>query len=135
MEPIFAIVVGFSAAFVYWFFAQFLIRLQIDDVVGAVAVHGAAGAWGTLCAGMFVKGNLFDVKIMATQLVGVITCFIWAFGITFIVAWLIHKTLGLRVSVQHEQRGLDFTEHAEVAYPEFLHQTYYNKENLKNIER
>ena len=135
MEPVFAIVVGFSAAIVYWLFAQFLISLKIDDVVGAVAVHGAAGAWGTLCAGLFVKGNLFDMNIIITQIVGVVTCFAWAFGATFVIAWVIHKTLGLRVSIQHEQRGLDFTEHAEVAYPDFLQQTYYNKENLKDMQR
>lgn len=135
IEPIYAVIVGFTSTIVYWYFVQLLNTLKIDDVVGAVAVHGAAGAWGTLCAGIFYRGNMFDPSIIAIQLIGIAACFIWVFGITFVIAWGIHKTLGLRVSILHEQRGLDFSEHAEVAYPEFLQETYYNKENLRSMER
>lgn len=135
MEPVFAIITGFSAALVYGAFAQLLLSMRIDDVVGAVAVHGAAGAWGTLCAGLFVTGDLFNVSTFLTQLTGVIVCFVWAFGVTYLAALLIDNSLGLRASALHEQRGLDFTEHAEVAYPEFLQDTYYSKENLTKIDR
>jgi Amt family ammonium transporter len=135
MEPIFAIITGFLAAFVYVGFTNLLISLGIDDVVGAVAVHGAAGAWGTLCAGMFFKGNMFDGIMIYTQVIGIVSCFAWAFGVTFLIVWLIDKTIGLRADLLHEQRGLDFTEHAEVAYPDFVQSTYYNKDNLENIRR
>ncbi|HEY7773868.1 MAG TPA: ammonium transporter [Marinagarivorans sp.] len=135
MEPLFAVFTGLSAAFVYSYFAQFLIWLKIDDVVGAVAVHGAAGAWGTLCAGLFLRDNLFDIDVISVQLLGIVSCFAWAFGATFAIAWVINKSIGLRADILHEQRGLDFTEHAEVAYPEFHQQTYYSKQNLETIDR
>lgn len=135
MEPLFAVITGFSAALVYGGFAALLLKMRIDDVVGAVAVHGAAGAWGTLCAGLFMSGDLFNISTVLTQLTGIIVCFVWAFGVTYFAAWVIHQTIGLRVSTQHEQRGLDFTEHAEVAYPEFLQDTYYSKQNLSQIQR
>lgn len=135
MEPVFAIVTGFSAALVYSAFAHWLLKVRVDDVVGAVSVHGAAGAWGTLCAGLFMNGDLFNLSTVLIQLTGIIVCFVWAFGVTFIAAWSIHQSLGLRASTLHEQRGLDFTEHAEVAYPEFLQDTYYSKQNLSQIKR
>ncbi len=135
MEPVFAIITGFTSAMAYWAFARGLLLMQIDDVVAASAVHGAAGAWGTLCAGIFYRGDIMNLERIGTQLLGIGSCFVWAFGVTFAIAWIIHKTLGLRADILHEQRGLDFTEHAEVAYPDFLQHTYYTQQNLEQIDQ
>jgi ammonium transporter, Amt family len=134
MTPIFALITGFTAGCVYWVFAQWLLRLQVDDVVSAVAVHGAAGAWGTLCAGVFFAEDLFNMSRIYIQLLGIGVCFGWAFGGTLLLAWIIDRTWGLRASLLQEQRGLDFSEHAEVAYPEFHQQTYYSKETLDHLQ-
>lgn len=91
----------------------------MDDVVGAVSVHGFAGAWGTLAAGLFYTGNMFNSELIVIQLVGILACFIWTFSTSLIVYYLIDLTMGLRAPPLHEQRGLDLSEHAEIGYPEF----------------
>ena len=59
------------------------------------------------------------------QALGAAAAFLWAFPVALVFYFLLAKTMGLRVSTQHEQRGLDFAEHAEVGYPEFnLTQTF-----------
>jgi Amt family ammonium transporter len=93
--------------------------LQLDDVVGAVSAHGFAGAWGTLAAGMFYNGNLFDTHLITVQLIGIAVCFIWTFCCALIMYFAIDLVMGLRAPSQHEQRGLDLSEHAEIGYPEF----------------
>jgi Amt family ammonium transporter len=98
---------------------KWLLRLKIDDVVGAIPVHGFAGAWGTLAAGMFLQGNMFNWQQIAVQLLGISMAFVWAFFTSYFIYVAIDKTMGLRSSSIHEQRGLDFTEHAEIAFPEF----------------
>ncbi|WP_454255962.1 ammonium transporter [Pseudomonas sp. Marseille-Q8238] len=119
MEPGFAMLTGLIAGFVVVFGMRLLERLQMDDVVGAVAVHGFAGVWGTLAAGLFFNGDLFSWARISVQLIGAGMAFAWAFPMALMVYFLIAKTIGLRTSTQDEQRGLDYAEHAEVGYPEF----------------
>lgn len=135
MEPIFAILTGFTAGIVAILGAEALLKYGIDDVVGAVSVHGFGGAWGTLCAGMFYNGDLFNAERIAVQLLGIAVCFIWAFGAGIAVYLLINFTVGLRAGTMHEQRGLDFSEHSEIGYPEFMSNSAYTKETLASIAR
>ncbi len=135
MEPVWAIVTGASASVVTFWGERLLLRSRLDDVVGAVAVHAFAGAWGTLCAGAFVTGNLFNVEVLLVQALGVGVCFIWSFATALVLFKALDLIGSLRADPQHEQRGLDFTEHAEVAYPEFLQHSFYNKNNLEKVER
>lgn len=125
MAPGYAAFTGLIAGFVVIYGMRLLDRLRIDDVVGAVPVHGFAGVWGTLAAGLFFQGDLFNWSRVAVQALGVAAAFLWAFPMALLLYLLLAKTVGLRVSAQHEQRGLDFAEHAEVGYPEFnLMQTF-----------
>ena len=135
MEPIFAAVTGLTAGMIAFFADAYLRNLRMDDVVGAVAVHGVAGAWGTLCAGLFFVDNMFNFKIILVQLIGIVICFAWTFGTAYFTYYLINKFGILRVSSLDEQRGLDFTEHNEVAYPEFSQKTVYSKQILAEVER
>lgn len=135
MEPIFALATGASAGIIAHAGERLLLSWGLDDVVGAVSVHAFAGAWGTLCAGAFVSGDLFNVQIILVQAVGVGACFIWSFASAFITFKAIDLCFGLRTDAQHEQRGLDFSEHAEVAYPEFVQNSFYTKNNLEDVER
>lgn len=127
MSPLFAIITGFIAGCISIWGALWLLKIKLDDVVGAIPVHGFAGAWGTLAAGIFMTGDLFNWSQALIQLLGIIAAFFWAFPTALVVFYLIDKTIGLRVSSQHEQQGLDFTEHDEVGYPEFNQSVTYNK--------
>jgi ammonium transporter, Amt family len=115
--------------------AKFIEKIRLDDVVGAVAVHGVCGAWGTLAAGLFLVGNMFDPHQILVQLIGIGAAFVWVFVSAFVMYWLISKTVGLRVSAMHEQRGLDITEHGEIGYPEFGYESAYTSDKLKDLEK
>ncbi|SMF56113.1 ammonium transporter (TC 1.A.11) [Alteromonadaceae bacterium Bs31] len=135
MEPIFAIVTGLSAGIIAYAADCTMRKMRLDDVVGAVSVHGVAGAWGTLCAGLFFAEDMFNPAIIMVQLIGIIACFIWTFGTAFVTFTFIHKLGKLRVSSIDEQRGLDFAEHSEIAYPEFSFKTAYSKDALDAINK
>lgn len=131
MSPLFAIVSGLIAGVLVTFVPMLMEKMRIDDVVDAVTVHGICGVWGTLAAGLFLEGNMFNSSILAVQAIGVIVAFLWGFGIALISFFLLHIVLGgLRVSSQHEQRGLDYTEHAELSYPEFQKEVTFETDGL-----
>ncbi|MFN3896544.1 MAG: ammonium transporter [Acinetobacter junii] len=131
MSPIFAVMTGVGAGILISFVPQLLVKMQLDDVVDAVAVHGVCGAWGTLAAGAFLETNLFDANVMYVQIIGIFAAFIWGFGLALLVFKILDKVLGgLRVSQQHEQRGLDYTEHAELSYPEFQRDLTFDADNI-----
>ena len=115
----FAILTGLAGGALVCLGMQLMNRLRLDDVVGAVSVHGFCGAWGTLATGLFFAGDLFNPERIATQVVGIVVAFLWTFPLAYAVFWILDKTIGLRAESLHEQRGLDFTEHAEIGYPEF----------------
>ena len=128
MTPVFAMITGFVGGMISVWGAWWLLRRGLDDVVGAVPVHGFAGVWGTLAAGMFITGDLFNTTQILVQFIGIATVFFWAFPLSLLVFFILDKTMGLRSSTQHEQLGLDYTEHSEVGYPEFHHAKTYHQE-------
>lgn len=132
MSPLFAILTGFIAAFVYKYGQILLERLKVDDVVGAVPVHAFAGAWGTLAAGLFFESDLFNLSRVMVQLLGIGAACVWGFGMAYLVYFIINNIWGLRASQVHEQRGLDVTEHAEIGYPEFQKQMIFNKTEMES---
>ena len=130
MDAPFALLTGFVAGMLLQIGSAVMLRLQLDDPVDAVSVHGVCGVWGTLAAGLFVSGNLFDAKTVTVQLIGIGAAFVWAFSTALVMYWAIRATFGLRSDPIHEQRGLDFTEHAELGYPEFQNVQTQNREQL-----
>lgn len=88
---------------------------KIDDPVGAISVHGVCGAAGTLLTGLLaVDGGLFyggGIHFFAIQCLGVAVTAAWAAVIITIVFQVLKHTVGLRVSVEEELKGLDITEH------------------------
>lgn len=131
MTPLFAIVTGLVAGLLVSILPTILEKFQIDDVVDAVAVHGFCGVWGTLAAGIFFEKQMFNPGIIGVQVLGVGAAFVWGFGVAFIVFKILDKVLGgLRVSKQHEQRGLDYTEHAELCYPEFQRDVTFETDDM-----
>ena len=118
VSPGSAIIIGGVAGILVVFSVLFFDKIKIDDPVGAVSVHGVCGAWGTLAAGLFNMGGC-TMGIVTTQLIGMGACFVWAFGLAFIMFKVIAATIGLRVSAEEEIEGLDFVEHGGNAYPDF----------------
>ena len=119
MLPAYAVLTGAIGGVVCVLGGQLMLKMHLDDVVGAVSVHGFAGAWGTLAAGIFYADSMFDAKIITVQLIGIAACFVWTFCCAIIMYFAIDILMGLRAPAQHEQRGLDLSEHAEIGYPEF----------------
>ncbi|RED53835.1 methyl-accepting chemotaxis protein [Aestuariispira insulae] len=93
-------------------------QFKLDDVVGAVSVHGFAGVWGTLCIPIFASaeamlaGDRFTQFLV--QLEGVALNFVWAFGISFLAFKILDSTNiggGMRVKEKDESVGLNVAEH------------------------
>ncbi|MGA9175867.1 MAG: ammonium transporter [Desulfobacterales bacterium] len=118
VTPASSIAIGAIAGVIVVLAVLFFDRVQIDDPVGAISVHGVCGAWGTLSAGIFNIGGS-SLKIIGVQLLGISACFLWVFPTAFLLFKLIDVTIGLRVSAEEELEGLDFAEHGGNAYPDF----------------
>jgi Amt family ammonium transporter len=105
--------------------------LHIDDPVGAIAVHGVCGSWGTLALGLFAQdrfspgttgdGLFFGGgwKLLGAQALGVVSVFAWCMIAGFALFYVIKHLLGLRVTRDEELRGLDIDEHGMEAYSGF----------------
>ena len=89
-------------------------KLRIDDPVGAISVHGVVGIWG-LIAVCFTN----DDASFGAQLLGMASIFAWVFVASFIVWFILKKTMGIRVSEEEEYEGVDLGECGLEAYPEF----------------
>lgn len=128
VSPLSSVIIGGAAGIVVVLGVLLLDKMHIDDPVGAIPVHGMCGAFGTLCLGLFAQdqfmpnttgnGLLFGggAKLLIAQATGVVTCFVWAFGMGLILFGAL-KTMGnLRVSPEEELKGLDVDEHGTRAY-------------------
>jgi Amt family ammonium transporter len=120
VNPTSALLIGLMAGVVVVIGSNLLKKFRIDDVVDAVPVHGFCGIFGTIAFAFFPADHAFNWQQVATQATGALTAVAWAFVSGFILFSLINKTIGLRAPTDHEQKGLDYTEHAELGYPEFM---------------
>jgi len=89
-------------------------KLKIDDPVGAISVHGVVGMWG-LIAVCFTNPD----ASLKWQLIGIASIFAWVFATSFVVWFILKKTVGIRVSEEEEYEGVDLGECGLEAYPEF----------------
>ncbi|HEX8689667.1 MAG TPA: ammonium transporter [Solirubrobacterales bacterium] len=139
-------IIGFVAGMIV-VYAVLAIERFLDDPVGALSAHGLAGIWGTLAVGIFasprliVEGaapgvwySLFDdvpfsttVGQLGVQGLAVLFTFVVVFAISFATFALIKSTIGLRVSEEEEEAGLDISSHGMYGYPEqFIPQPEYS---------
>ncbi len=123
VRPIDAVIIGLVAGPLVVLGGLWLERARIDDPVGAVPVHLINGIWGSLAVGLFASDNgLFatgQVGQLLVQLIGILACAAWTAGTAAIMFALIKATVGLRVTPDEEQLGLDSGEHGTSAYPDF----------------
>lgn len=97
-------------------------RLKVDDPVGAVAVHGVCGAFGTLWVGLaHTTDGLFyggGANLLGIQALGVVVVIAYVAVAASLMCLVLKATLGLRVSEEEEMEGLDIHEHGMYGYPE-----------------
>jgi Amt family ammonium transporter len=124
VTPMAAIVIGAVAGLLCYRAMLWRIQKKMDESLDAWAVHGVGGLWGTIAVGIFavsavngvsglIEGN---VTQFAIQIFGAVVVMVFAFGVTYLVAWLINRFMGLRVSETEEYVGLDLSQHGERAY-------------------
>tara|TARA_B110000483_G_scaffold151356_1_gene180179 strand:+ start:1019 stop:2269 length:1251 start_codon:yes stop_codon:yes gene_type:complete len=112
----YASIIGAIGGIIVVFSVLFMDKIRIDDPVGAISVHGVVGIWGLLA--VCLSGNE-DATLMG-QLTGIVVIFAWTF-VTSMIAWFIIKSvIGIRVTEQAEDDGVDVSECGLAAYPEFV---------------
>ena len=124
VEPWAAVAIGAIAAPVMIASLYFVERiLKVDDPIGAVSVHGAAGLWGLLAVGIFADGTYGVSGLVEgtgwqilTQLISMGVVIVWALGTGFVLFLFLKFTMGIRASREEELEGLDISEHDLPAY-------------------
>jgi Amt family ammonium transporter len=133
VSPWAAVLVGFVAASIAVVAVPLVERLGIDDPIGAVAVHGLAGVWGTLATGLFAvpalaatvgvgRGGLLYTGSpyqLGVQVLGLAAVGVFTFSASFGSLWALNRLWGIRVEQHVETAGLDVAEHGMWGYPEF----------------
>ncbi|MCL2069767.1 MAG: ammonium transporter [Treponema sp.] len=132
-----ALIIGLVAGILVVLAIEFIdLKLHVDDPVGAVAVHGVCGVWGTLAVGLFARPIVVDgyvvseeiglfygggAGLLGVQALGVLAIAVYT-TITIIITFaIIKKVHGLRPSIEDEVLGLDSTEHGIASsYADFL---------------
>jgi ammonium transporter, Amt family len=133
VAPWAAVVIGLVSGFIAVVGVIAVERIGIDDPIGAVAVHGMSGVWGTLATGLFAVPML--AKNLATgtgglvytgsfhqlgvQLIGLAAVGGFTFSASFGALWTMKRLWGIRVERETETAGLDVSEHGMWGYPEF----------------
>jgi len=113
-------------------FGVLAIEKKLDDPVGALSAHGLAGIWGTLACGLFTSPRLAEFNgigdpglfysgsptQLGVQAVGVGAAFIAVFTLSYVTFAILKATIGIRVSEEEEEVGLDLAAHGMYGYPE-----------------
>jgi len=133
VAPWAAVLIGFVAAAIAVVAVPLVERLGIDDPIGAVAVHGLAGVWGTLATGLLAvpalaatvgvgHGGLLYTGSpyqLGVQALGLAAVGVFTFSTSFGSLWALNRLWGIRVEQHVETAGLDVAEHGMWGYPEF----------------
>ena len=109
--PFIAIIIGAIGGVVVVAGTALLVKLKIDDVVGAIPVHMFAGIWGTLAVPLTNADTNFGA-----QLIGVLSINVFMFAASFAIWTILKSTIGIRVSDEAQRKGTDVAETGVVAY-------------------
>jgi ammonium transporter, Amt family len=126
VTPMAAIVIGFLAGGGCFIAVEMFVRGRVDDALDVFGVHGVGGIIGALATGIFATKTINPAGAdgllygnpgqFVTQAIAVVVVALYAAGVTWILLKLVDLLLGLRVSPEEEARGLDVSQHGEVAY-------------------
>jgi ammonium transporter, Amt family len=121
VTPMAALAIGAIGGSVCYGILLFRIRKGLDESLDAWAIHGMGGLWGALATGIFavaavngvsglIEGN---VNQFVANAIGAFAAIIYAFVVTYVLAEIIDRTIGLRVTEEEEYVGLDISQHGE----------------------
>ena len=121
VTPMVSILIGAVAGLICYGAMLFRIRKELDESLDAWAIHGMGGLWGTIATGAFaamavcgvsglVEGNTQQFMING---ISALAALVFSFVITYIIASIIDRTMGLRVSPDEEYVGMDISQHGE----------------------
>ncbi len=117
-----AIVIGVICGILVIYATLLIDNLKVDDPVGAVAVHGFGGVFGTIAVGLFdTSHGLFttgEFSLLGVQVLGAAVVVVWGLGSGIFMAKVCEKTVGLRATEREEEEGLDMSYHGIPAYNE-----------------
>jgi Amt family ammonium transporter len=126
VTPLAALVIGAVAAPISYYAIRFRQRMKLDESLDVWACHGMGGTWGALATGLFATTAVnpagFDGLFygnpgqLVIQAVTVAITILFSFGVTFVLAKVLDRVIGLRVTENEEEVGLDISEHGERAY-------------------
>jgi len=123
VSPNSALLIGLVAGTIVDIAVELVDKMKVDDPVGAVAVHGVNGFFGTIAVGLFsTKNGLFTTgqsEQFITQLTGVTVISIFSFVLTFVIFKALQKTMGIRLSHKEESAGIDAVEFGVESYTTF----------------
>jgi Amt family ammonium transporter len=128
VTPMAAIIIGLVTGLICFYAVEYVVRGRVDDALDVFGVHGVGGIVGAILTGVFATTSVnaagFDGLLygnpgqVVTQLIAVVVVAAYAAVVTFGLLKLIDVTIGLRVTEQEEQEGLDASQHGEAAYRE-----------------
>jgi Amt family ammonium transporter len=126
VTPLAAMVIGAVAAPISYYTIRFRDRHRLDESLDVWACHGMASTWGMVAAGLFAttavngggaNGLFFgNPGQLLIQLFAIAVTIVFSFGMTYGLAQLLHRSIGLRVTVMEEEVGLDISSHGERSY-------------------
>lgn len=126
VTPLASMVIGAVAAPLSYYAMRFRDRRGLDESLDVWACHGIASCWGMLAAGLFAtvavnsdgaNGLFFgNPAQLIIQLLAVLVTMVFSFGVTYVLAKILHESIGLRVSAMEEEVGLDISSHGERSY-------------------
>jgi Amt family ammonium transporter len=129
VSPLSALLIGLVAGILCYAAVNMKTRLGYDDSLDVVGVHGIGGTWGCLATGLFAStavnpggaNGLFfgNPEQLVIQFISVAATWVFAFGGTLVILYVLKAIMGLRVSTEEEVTGLDLSQHGEVAYAGF----------------
>jgi len=139
VNPMASVIIGLVAGVLVCLSCEIIERkAKLDDVVGAISVHGTNGIWGVISVGLFADGRsnyagawngvpgsvtgLFygDPGQLVAQLIGVATLLGFVFTFSFVLNAILEAVWGHRVTPEVELQGLDIPEMGALGYPEFV---------------
>lgn len=124
--PISALIIGLAAGVLCYAAVMAKNRFGYDDSLDVVGVHGVGGTWGALATGLFACKAINDAGnnglfygnpgLFGVQVLAVLVTWVYAFVVTLVLLKALDWTMGLRVSEEDEQMGLDLSQHSETGY-------------------
>jgi Amt family ammonium transporter len=122
--PFGALVIGTLAGLVCYESTQYIKKvLKIDDSLDVFPVHGVGGILGTLLTGIFASASFGGMGLdnsigqqVMIQIIGIVFTIIWCGLFTYLILKFVNSIMGLRITEDNEETGIDLTEHGEKSY-------------------